>query len=341
MSLQAALLDLGPNAAVAGRSAAALLGLRQLRAKGRSSCSFLVAERMHKADGSRAVERVTCRSLDVIEEPGGFRCTSAGARPSSIWRGSWAQAAARTPSTVPCAPASRRCPSSIAVLQHLRHRGRPGMARLDALLADSGGTTRLERLFLQVVRRAGLPRPRCQVTHRRAGRFVARADFTWEVQRVIAEVEGQVRHASPAGASDRDRATSQRAPARRLDRADVHLRGRDPAPSVGRRPRSEQCSPPAAVLRPTEARNPLSTSGFVDSLPGRVEGRTRRGRRRRRPRRRSGGAPRASHSCSADLDVARHEVREHERAHAGPRAAISPTCSGAECELARWLRTAS
>ena len=71
------------------------------------------------------------------------------------------------------------------------------MARLDALLADSGGTTRLERLFLQLVRRAGIPRPRCQATHRRAGRFVARADFTWEVQHVIAEVEGQVRHASP------------------------------------------------------------------------------------------------------------------------------------------------
>ena len=35
------------------------------------------------------------------------------------------------------------------------------------------------------------------MTHRRSGHLVARADFTWEVQRVIAEVEGQVRHASP------------------------------------------------------------------------------------------------------------------------------------------------
>ncbi len=150
---------------------------------------------MHKA---KAVVRSTSHlpPLDVIVEPGGFRCTSAARTIVDL-------AGLVGPRLLEDAidSALRAGLTSLPFLHRrlaaLRHRGRPGMARLDALLTDSGGTTRLERLFLQLVRRAGLPRPRCQMTHRRAGRFVARADFTWEVQRVIAEVEGQVRHASP------------------------------------------------------------------------------------------------------------------------------------------------
>jgi very-short-patch-repair endonuclease len=81
-------------------------------------------------------------------------------------------------------------------LAHLRHRGRDGVRLLDRALDGAGGHTRLEREFLAIVRRAGLPKPRCQRLHQDGGRFVARTDFSWDVQRVIAEVAGHGTHAT-------------------------------------------------------------------------------------------------------------------------------------------------
>jgi very-short-patch-repair endonuclease len=63
---------------------------------------------------------------------------------------------------------------------------------------DAGGETRLERLFLQLVRRAGLPRPVTQRVIRADGRHVARVDFLFEAPRVVVEVTGRVGHSSPA-----------------------------------------------------------------------------------------------------------------------------------------------
>ena len=82
-------------------------------------------------------------------------------------------------------------------LEELRGRGRWGAPKLDQLLVDAGGHTVLERRFLTLVRRAGLPRPTTQLVHRRDGRTVARVDFCFETHGVVVEVSGQRGHSSP------------------------------------------------------------------------------------------------------------------------------------------------
>lgn len=74
--------------------------------------------------------------------------------------------------------------------------GRRGVVRLRELLLDSGGESYLERRFLQLVRRAGLPRPEPQVVFRANGTTVARVDFHFPGTRVIVEVSGRLGHTS-------------------------------------------------------------------------------------------------------------------------------------------------
>jgi very-short-patch-repair endonuclease/predicted transcriptional regulator of viral defense system len=79
----------------------------------------------------------------------------------------------------------------------LRGRGRRGVRLLDELLEDSGGHSDLERRFLALVRRAGLPKPTCQRILGR-GETVARVDFSFEPRPVLVEVSGRRGHASDA-----------------------------------------------------------------------------------------------------------------------------------------------
>jgi very-short-patch-repair endonuclease len=83
-------------------------------------------------------------------------------------------------------------------LGELRGPGRWGAVALDRLLVDSGGHSMLERRFLQLLRRAGLPRPAVQVIHRRGGRTFARVDFLFDPLGVVVEVSGRHGHSSPA-----------------------------------------------------------------------------------------------------------------------------------------------
>jgi hypothetical protein len=83
-------------------------------------------------------------------------------------------------------------------LEELRGRGRWGAPALDRLLVDAGGHTMLERRFLALVRRVGLPRPTTQLVHRRGGRTIARVDFCFEAHGVVIEVSGQRGHSSPS-----------------------------------------------------------------------------------------------------------------------------------------------
>jgi len=85
-----------------------------------------------------------------------------------------------------------------ARLETLRGSGRWGCRLVDQLIVDSGGHTMLERRFLEIVRRAGLPRPRTQVVHRRNGRHIARVDFLFEEAGAVVEVSGRLGHSSPA-----------------------------------------------------------------------------------------------------------------------------------------------
>lgn len=76
--------------------------------------------------------------------------------------------------------------------------GRRGLGRLYAVLASSGGHSVLERRFLELVRRAGLPSPTPQVVHRVDGRHVARVDFAFVEYDVVVEVSGGRGHSTPS-----------------------------------------------------------------------------------------------------------------------------------------------
>jgi very-short-patch-repair endonuclease len=82
-------------------------------------------------------------------------------------------------------------------LSDLRGPGRDGVRLLDRVLADGVGLghSELERAFLRLVERAGLERPRCQVTLDVRGERV-RVDFLFERRRLIVEVDGHGTHAT-------------------------------------------------------------------------------------------------------------------------------------------------
>jgi Transcriptional regulator, AbiEi antitoxin len=90
-------------------------------------------------------------------------------------------------------------PTALRVrLGERRGPGHWGVRLLDGLLVDSGGHSMLERRFLELVRRADLPRPATQVIHRRDGTTFARVDFLFEPYGVVIEVSGQLGHSTPA-----------------------------------------------------------------------------------------------------------------------------------------------
>lgn len=83
-------------------------------------------------------------------------------------------------------------------LASLRGSGRWGCRLVEDMLTDAGVHTFLERRFLELVRRAGLPTPRMQVVFRVDGRHVARVDFLFDRFGVVVEVSGQKGHSSPS-----------------------------------------------------------------------------------------------------------------------------------------------
>jgi hypothetical protein len=188
------LLVLGPRAVLSHRGAASLL---------RFDRSIDVAEFtvVLPAHGARLPFPVhTTKSLPPIDRVfvDGFACTSATRTIIDLARlrvGRFELEAA-----IDSAVRSGWC--SPSALQHrlagLRGPGRWGCRRLDRLLLDSGGHTMLERRFLALVRKAGLPRPTPQVIHRRDGRAIARVDFLFDGLGVVVEVSGRKGHSSPA-----------------------------------------------------------------------------------------------------------------------------------------------
>lgn len=80
-----------------------------------------------------------------------------------------------------------------------------GRALLDALV-DTGGESRLERWFLGIVRRAGLPRPQLQKVWRAESRTIARVDAFFEGGLVV-EIAG---HATHSNRRDRQRDEQRR-----------------------------------------------------------------------------------------------------------------------------------
>jgi hypothetical protein len=185
--LQAGLLDLGPDALIAGRAATALHGLdgstpgtlefhvpRSQRARRtvglvRSGINIAPMDRCF-IDGMPTVTA----SLAVIQiAADGTRDEVTNALDSAVRMGRSSPAVLR-----------RR-------LNALRYPGMPGVALLDEVLDDAGVQSWLERRFLRLVRAAGLPTPTTQRVYRRDGRHVARVDFDFAPWPVVVEVGGR------------------------------------------------------------------------------------------------------------------------------------------------------
>jgi very-short-patch-repair endonuclease len=85
-------------------------------------------------------------------------------------------------------------------LERLRRRGRPGTRAMERVLAERGaiGLTEswLERAFLELLVRHGLPLPQCQRRIERCGTFVGRVDFAYPGTRILVEVSGHTYHSS-------------------------------------------------------------------------------------------------------------------------------------------------
>jgi hypothetical protein len=82
-------------------------------------------------------------------------------------------------------------------LSGLRGPGRHGVRLLDQLLLDSGGESVLERRFLALLRKAGLPRPATQQRVRGDAHHVARVDFLYAELATVVEVSGRLGHCNP------------------------------------------------------------------------------------------------------------------------------------------------
>ena len=89
------------------------------------------------------------------------------------------------------------------------------MAAFDRVMESAGVQSWLERQFLQLIERAGLPRPTLQRTYRHDGRHVARVDFDFEPWPVLVEVGGRRGYLAPTSAAGRSTgATSSSSSAR-------------------------------------------------------------------------------------------------------------------------------
>jgi very-short-patch-repair endonuclease len=193
--LRCGLLCLGERSWVSFEAAAALHGLDRSRPH---AVEFTIDRRQRPAVLPFAVHTTT--RLDPIDHVNvdGFRVMSAT-------RTIFDLALARAhPHRVEAAidSAVRLQLSSPEVLERrlatLRGSGRWGCRRVEEMIVDSGGHTHLERRFLELVREAGLPRPRTQVVFRVGSRHVARVDFLFDDAGVVIEVSGQKGHASPS-----------------------------------------------------------------------------------------------------------------------------------------------
>jgi hypothetical protein len=191
-ALQTGLFDLGNEAVVADCAAAALLGLdafpegplefrvpRRLRSR---STTGLVRSGPHLAP----IDRVT---VDGLETMSAAACivSMAGRVPAAQLQDAVDSSA-------------RLGWSSDAFLRRrlaaVRGRGVRGVRAVDRALGDAGGHSHLERRFLVLVQRAGLPRPRTQVTYRAGTRVIARVDVLFDPLPVVVEVAGHGTHAT-------------------------------------------------------------------------------------------------------------------------------------------------
>jgi hypothetical protein len=194
LRVRAGLMWLGTQAALFGPTAAAWWGLDGFDRAGRVE---FVVPRGRRGVPPRMVLHTTSVWTDVTRHDG-LRLTSATR--TIIDLAGQRLPARRIEDAIDAAMRLKR--SSLPTLHRrlavLGGSGRPGTQLLRELLLDSGGESFLERRFLRLMRRSGLPRPACQVVHKRSSTTVARVDFQFTSTGVIVEVSGRLGHSSDA-----------------------------------------------------------------------------------------------------------------------------------------------
>jgi very-short-patch-repair endonuclease len=192
--LRLGLLSLGERSWVSYEAAATLHGLDRSRP---NAIEFTVPRSKRGIDLPFTVHTTDMmKPIDFVEVQG-FRATSATRTIIDLAHGRAypVRIEAAIDSAVRLGLSS---PEVIAKrLTTLRGSGRWGCRLIEDLIVDAGGHTMLERRFLQLVREAGLPRPRTQVIHRKNSRQIARVDFLFDEANVVVEVSGQLGHSTP------------------------------------------------------------------------------------------------------------------------------------------------
>jgi very-short-patch-repair endonuclease len=203
--LQVGLLALGSRAWVSHEAAAALHGLDRTTP---DRVEFTVPRRIRLVPISGAIVHTTTDvgAHDVLTVAG-FRCASAT---RTILDLAGAGAGADRLAAAIDSAIRLRLSAPLVLTERLAARrgpGHHGVRLLDRLLIDAGGETMLERMFLRLLRRAGLPRPVTQRRIRSDVHLVARVDFLYPQERIVIEVTGRLGHSAPA---DRGRDAQRR-----------------------------------------------------------------------------------------------------------------------------------
>lgn len=186
---------LGPRAALFGRTAAAWWGLDGARP---DTVEF-VTPRVRRGLDPRYALHTTTRwdQRDILTHRG---VRTVGVTRTIIDLASDGQPARAIEAAIDSGVRMRltTVPRIVERMNRLAATRLKGVRLLRELLLDSGGESVLERRLLQLLRSAGLPRPRCQVIHRSPGGPVRRVDFEFTAARVIVEVSGRLGHSSDA-----------------------------------------------------------------------------------------------------------------------------------------------
>jgi hypothetical protein len=192
-SVVAGYFDVGHRGAVAGRSAARLIGLDGFS----GDHVELIVQRRHRGVGCSGTVRSTARDLgrDDLQTIGCLRVVRAERLilDSPLFEFSRDEIENAIDSAIRKRLVSEQRLRRKVVEQH-NSAINGSRLLLDALI-DSGGESRLERWFLQIVREAGITRPVLQKTFRSDNRTVARVDAFFPGGLVV-ELAGHGTHSS-------------------------------------------------------------------------------------------------------------------------------------------------